>query len=59
MGSTTVVIRSFDEPRFRVTEFGNSIVRVTPFEDTRIIVPSDGEDDDEGIFDFTFDNTFE
>lgn len=57
MGNTTVIIRSFDSPVFKVTEFENSIVRVNPFDDMVIVVPETGED--EGIFDFTFDDTFE
>ena len=39
MGSTTIVLRSFEEPRFKVTEFENTLVRVTPFLDAVVVVP--------------------
>lgn len=59
MGSTTVVIRSFDAPVFKVTEFENTIINVKPFQDTVIVVPGTGEEEEEGIFDLTFDDSFE
>lgn len=46
---TNVIIKAFDD----------LIIRVVPFEDVRVIVPADEEEEDIGIFDFTFDNTFE
>lgn len=58
MGNTTVVIRSFDEPVFKVTEFENTVVRVAPFVDAIVVVPGEGEED-EGIFDKTFGPPFE
>ncbi len=45
---TNVIIKAFDD----------LIIRVVPFEDVRVIVPIDDEEE-EGIFDFTFDDTFE
>lgn len=44
---TNVIIKPFDD----------LIIRVVPFDDVRVIVPESEEE--EGIFDFTFDNTFE
>ena len=59
MGSTTIILRSFDAPVFKVTEFENTIIKVKPFQDTVIVVPGDGEEVEEGIFDDTFDDSFE
>lgn len=59
MGNTTVVIRSFDPPVFKVTEFEDMKIRVTPFVDTVIIVPGEGEEEDTRIFDNTFSLEFE
>lgn len=44
---TNVIIKPFED----------LIIRVVPFEDVRVIVPE--AEEDEGIFDDTFDDTFE
>jgi len=59
MGSTTVVIRSFDPPVFKVTEFENTIVMVKPFEDMIIVVPGEGDEDVLQGLDYTLDFTLE
>ena len=40
-----------------LTPFENTIIQVTPFENFVVLVPGEGEDI--GIFDETFDETFE
>lgn len=45
---TNIIIKPFDD----------LIIRVVPFEDVRVIVPVD-EEEDTRIFDFTFDLPFE
>lgn len=45
---TNIIIKQFDD----------LIIKVVPFDDVRVIVPVT-EEEEEGIFDFTFDNTFE
>ena len=59
MGSTTIIIKSFADPVFKVVEFENTIIKVTPFQDQVIVVPGQAEEEEEGIFDFTFDESFE
>lgn len=46
---TNVIIKPFDD----------LIIRVVPFEDVRVIVPVDEEEEDTGIFDPTFSPDFE
>ena len=59
MGSTTIIIKSFADPVFKVTEFENTIIKVTPFQDQVIVVPGHGEEEPEGIYDFSYDETYE
>lgn len=56
MGNTTVIIRSFDNPVFKVTEFEDLIIRVKPFDDMVIVVPGTGEEEEENLaFDYSLD----
>ena len=55
---TNIIVRSFEDLKLRVTEFTDVKFVVKPQESVNIIVPITVEAE-EGIFDFTFDNTFE
>jgi len=57
MANTIVIVSRFEEVRLRVTPFENTRVRLVDSPEVRIIVPVSGVD--EGIFDETFDETFE
>jgi len=59
MGSTTIIIKSFADPVFKVVEFENTLIKVTPFRDQVIVVPGNGEEEPEGIYDFSYDETYE
>ena len=57
MNRTIVEINSFQNIIIQVTPFIESIIQRTPFENIIITIP--GEVEDLGIFDETFDLTFE
>jgi len=58
MANTIVNIIGFSERVINVTDAPEKVISKRGFEDVVIIVPGDGEED-EGIFDETFDDTFE